>query len=894
MAEKNLGDLRAKFKVDVDQMEKLVKGVKSIRTDFDALSKSLKNVNTQLSQTLKHLQGIKAAGGLPGGGGGSLTSYAVTPPLGDPKTSSVSTGNITQNQTYVAAGVPLIPKSGGGGGGAGGRAAQGMQYLAMTIDAMNQRMDNNYDRSLSVDKLGVYYQQQQGISQMQYVGMRQPMMGERLGYGGISTMLAMQAQTGLSAQGNAAGFAGMRALSGYSIGTDQLAQQAATLAGPAANNRLTMMLGTGMYGLGGQQRSMDKVMQQIVQRTGLTNEGRLAGARQAGSNTRAMLMASGVPEDMIDQILDYANANVQYQKKTGKTTMYDPSKKSDRQIMGIEKNFATQAEETARVKEGRDENYYRRQADNLAQFEKNTQAVTKALGQLEETLSGIIGANISSRGSILRKAGGAALIAGGALLAPTSMGASLGLSMLGATLMGDPPESGVKQGGGAKVPMGYSSPAKRVSLGELSNSTSFRTLNSTFKDRLLRMFADNPNVGLGVGTRSEADQRALFFSRYKKVTDGSAGDVEYNGEQYKHISGAPAAPPGRSMHEIGLAADLVGDLDWVQENAAKYGLKTFGKNLGEPWHIQPAELPDSRWEYEKQGSKWGQPAGTSKGSVKLDPSTGKPTGGYVVGDKYFAKYSPSGHGGAETFNQVSISDIVSGPGNFNFEKMDGAASSGVVSKAAYGESSSKSPQGAGTTPGGAMDPAEIAQLLSRRGFKGKDITNMLAISWRESRWRPGVLADDSDDLSYGLFQINMKDDKSVGLDPIKRRQQFGISKNEDLYDPKLNIKAARILFGGGNYSPWNKEGNPMAGTQEIMPKAQAITRQLGLDQGDPIVNEPTRGGTTVQVAGGTSVTIAPNIYVTSTGNNPSDARRMAEEIARLLDNDLKRELLRTT
>lgn len=890
MAEKNLGDLRAKFKVDVDQMDKLVKGVKSIRTDFDALSNSLRGVNEQLSQTLKHLQGIKAAGGLPGSGSGSATPYAVSLPLGDPKSQTPSTGNITQNQALVQAAVPLIPKGGGGGGGRGGALAAGMQYLTTAIDAMNQRMDNNYDRSLSADKLGVYYQQQQGISQMQYVGMRQDMTGQRLGYGGISTLLSMQAQTGLSAAGNAAGFAGLRALSGYSIGTDQLAQQAATLAGPAANNRLTMMLGTGMYGLGGQQRSMDKVMQQIVQRTGLTNEGRLAGARQAGSNTRAMLMASGVPEDMIDQILDYANANVQYQKKTGKTTMYDPSKKSDRQIMGIEKNFATQAEETARVKEGRDENYYKRQADNLAQFEKNTQAVTRALGQLEETLSGLVGANISSRGSILRKVGGAAMIGASPFLGP----AGIPIAMAGAALMGDPPESGVKKGGSAKVPMGYSSPAKRVSLGELSNSPSFRTLNSTFRDRLLRMFADNPNVGLGVGSRSESEQRQLFFSRYKKVTDGSAGDVEYNGEQYKHISGAPAAPPGRSMHEIGLAADLVGDLDWVQENASKYGLKTFGKNLGEPWHIQPAELPDSRWEYEKQGSKWGQPAGTSKGSVRLDPATGTPVGGYVVGDKFFAKYSPSGSGGAETFNQVSINDIVSGPGNFNFDKMDGAASSGVVSKAAYGESSSKSPQGAGTTPGGAMDPAEIAQLLSRRGFKGKDITNMLAISWRESRWRPGVLADDSDDLSYGLFQINMKDDKSVGLDPIKRRQQFGISKNEDLYDPKLNIKAARILFGGGNYSPWNKEGNPMAGTAEIMPKAQAITRQLGLDQGDPIVNEPTRGGTTVQVAGGTSVTIAPNIYVTSTGNNPSDARRMAEEIARLLDNDLKRELLRTT
>jgi len=63
--------------------------------------------------------------------------------------------------------------------------------------------------------------------------------------------------------------------------------------------------------------------------------------------------------------------------------------------------------------------------------------------------------------------------------------------------------------------------------------------------------------------------------------------------------------------------------------------------------------------------------------------------------------------------------------------------------------------------------------------------------------------------------------------------------------------------------------------------------------GDPVSNEPTRDSTNVKVAGNTSVTIAPNIYVTSTGNNPADARRMAEEIARLLDNDLKRELLRT-
>ena len=532
------------------------------------------------------------------------------------------------------------------------------------------------------------------------------------------------------------------------------------------------------------------------------------------------------------------------------------------------------------MSEKRDENYYARQSGNLAQFEKNTQAVTEALGALEEKLNEVVGGNISTRNAMWRK------------------GANRILNLVGASI-GDPPEAKTTgTGGGAKVPMGYGSPPKRVSLGELGNSSSFRTLNSTFKDRLLRMFADNPQVGLGVGTRSSEEQSKMFFSRYKKVTDGSEGDVNYNGEAYKHVSGAPAAPPGRSMHEIGLAADLVGDLDWVQDNAAKYGLKTFGKNLGEPWHIQPAELPDSRWEYEKQGSAWGQPAGTQAGSQDLD-ARGNPTGAYVVGDKVFNKFTPSYEGGVETYNnQTSIAEIVAlGPAGA-YSAMGGGMPSDSVSKASAGLSSSASPESQGTVPKGAMDPKEIALALARRKFPGggKTVTNMLAIAGRESNWQPGAYNGVGVDNSYGLFQINMKGD----LGP-KRLKDFGLTSNEQLFDWKTNIKAARILFGdgntakGGGYFPWKaKGGDWKPGTEDWMPKAQAVTRSLGIDQGDPVMNQPSRGGTNVQVSGGTSVTIAPNIYVTSTGNNPSDAYRMAQELARLIDNDLKRELLRTT
>jgi len=575
--------------------------------------------------------------------------------------------------------------------------------------------------------------------------------------------------------------------------------------------------------------------------------------------------------------------------------MYDPTSAKQRKIMGVEGNFATQAEETARTREARDEQFYKRQADNYAQMEKNLQAVTRALGEFEDRLSGIVGAGVSTKGSIGRKVLGGALMIGGAALTTASFGAAtpLGIALggLGATMLaGDPmPERSTGSPNMTKVPLGYSKPAKRVTLGEMANNPSFAKLNSKFRDRLLRMFAANPNVGLGVGHRSETDQRTMFMSRYRPVQGNEKPDLEWEGQGWKHTSGAPAAPPGRSMHEIGLAADLVGDLDWVVKNAEKFGLKTFAANLNEPWHVQPAELPDSRYEYEKQGSPWGQPAGTSRGATTVDPTTGKPTDGYVVGDRVV----PSGRGGGmhgyETFNNFSISNVVSSSMASNFDNMDGAGKSSATARAASGTKSGTGTS-KGVTPGqGAMDPYEIARLLYAKGFRGQDIANMLAISYRESRWVPGALANDSDDLSYGLFQINMKG----SLGPV-RLKQFGISKNEDLYDPKTNVKAARLLFGGGNYKPWAIDGNPMTNTADALPKAMAITKELGYMGGDPMPAAPTRNGNNVQVSGGTNVTIAPNIYVTSSGSTTTDAQRMANEIARILEQNLKREVLRTT
>lgn len=66
------------------------------------------------------------------------------------------------------------------------------------------------------------------------------------------------------------------------------------------------------------------------------------------------------------------------------------------------------------------------------------------------------------------------------------------------------------------------------------------------------------------------------------------------------------APPGRSNHNHGHAADLTYNTaagkKWVHENAARYGLAFHLDH--EPWHIEPAGLRSG--EYSSQSSPIGQ------------------------------------------------------------------------------------------------------------------------------------------------------------------------------------------------------------------------------------------------------------------------------------------------
>ena len=164
----------------------------------------------------------------------------------------------------------------------------------------------------------------------------------------------------------------------------------------------------------------------------------------------------------------------------------------------------------------------------------------------------------------------------------------------------------------------YPSWSTPQTIDEIRARSSFTTMHPIMQERLERLIkGSGGRVGLGQGYRSEEEQRQMFLSRY--VVDPH-GPTQYDGKRWRKKDPrlATAAPPGRSMHEIGLAADMAGDHAWVVANCSRFALRHFAFVNDEPWHVQPFELPTSRFMYEQAGSPWAPAKSTNAASGDLE------------------------------------------------------------------------------------------------------------------------------------------------------------------------------------------------------------------------------------------------------------------------------------
>lgn len=893
---------------------------------INRVAAAVKNLNTELRVTERLTQGISRAKGLFGGSGGVAGSGGtanaghITANMGNPTTPS--------RTSYIMDAVRSGGGAGGGGGGGGfmqslggmGGGPAGMKgnmfaavggAIGGAIGALDKSLDariaRGYEYSSAADKMAVMYQQIMGVSNREYrKEYREPLTQKYmlLGMGGANELLAMQARTGINAQQQAKSIESMRVLSGFSITAGQGAQMVTELGSAQTANRMLMTSGMSLYKPGGGQRSSMEVIQQLARSAGLLGRSSkdLEGALVQGSRTRTTLSYMGVGSDIQDQVIQYAMANANFQDKTPRKTdtnlLYDPSNKEHRKVMGIQDNFALQQEVTESFKVNREERFYGRQTDNFAALERRTQNLTEAFAALEDKLSGLIGKDIKYQnekgllkgagkllGPALSAAGLAAAFTPAAPLAPFLMGA--GALVTGAS--GDPPET-PQPPANASSQMTFPTRGKKTAtLNDIKSNPKFQKLHPQLRDRLAKlMVASGGRVGFGGGWRSSSEQKSLFLSRYTPTDEVT--DIQWNGQYYKHTSGDPAAPPGRSMHEIGLAADLTGDMAWLRENAHRFGLKHFGNVNGEDYHVQPSELPESRRMYEKAGAPWGT------------------DGNFKAGDQFGEKrrkntrsaddYDAHGGGGGLTmlsFRGQSQSEMIdsfinanrinalSNPGGGPSRETAGRRRRKTISDTA-------SPLTGG---GGSLDPKSLVSILRANGW-GPQLTEAVGITWRESRWNPrshndSYLRGGRDD-SYGLFQINMnpKETNAEG-----NRKAWGIPNNEALYDPSTNSRIAREMFKDRGWNPWGPGGTHLRGVN--LASAAATIREADRS-GDPMVPSVasgSSGGSQMSVVGGTTINIAPTINIQGTNNPSSDYENMVKQITMLMEKEARRYLMRS-
>ena len=612
---------------------------------------------------------------------------------------------------------------------------------------------------------------------------------------------------------------------------------------------------------------------------------------------------SGLDQGAQDLLLQYAESNVSFTEKGGKG-FYDPSKKSDRKRMGIEGNYATQQEETTRTEANREEQMYKRQADNYAQMEKNLQNVNKLLGEFEDQLSGIIGAKTNVRGF------GQIFNALGRLGIP-------GMSAIG-NFLGDP------------NPSGSASPGRIAAVNptvKQDDQSHLSQLKPVLREPLTRLLMDRPGIGIGGAYRSADMQKQMFTTNYFRTDEKT--ETYYDGSYWSKKPGANMiAPPGLSYHEIGLAADLTfastEDEQWLKNNASKYGLDEFSRH-GEPWHVQSKAYPASRKQYEGQGAAYGTEESTdTKYTIGTTGST--------------AETGPMGQSGVNMSYKASIVQQMSTAESI------AAFAQGRTTTLLYGNSGGNS-AGAGGGRGGfvssntsgrnnhgtseaeqkkfylnmrnklganKLSPGTISAYLRNLSVRGRKLTNteienFTKLTNRESKYDANAYnpSDDTKDFSFGLLQLNLQG--NAKNDVLSKYPNLK-GDYSALWDPQYNLEVAAgwLMADGATsfrknniYHHWggSAKHDPLSGKHGYkLPQAQWGDPS---DKGYAPINSSnsttSTSGAMIKATEQNNVfNISPTINVNSTGSVPIDAAKLAKEVTKLIDRELRMNIVRSS
>lgn len=208
----------------------------------------------------------------------------------------------------------------------------------------------------------------------------------------------------------------------------------------------------------------------------------------------------------------------------------------------------------------------------------------------------------------------------------------------------------------------------------------------------------------------------------------------------------------------------------------------------------------------------------------VDPSSIAPTtsGFDPFGAAYQAALvqAPTGEGTGVESGTSQIPE----PAGFGSE---GAAARAVRTGFAVRTGAASTPS---TTSAGALAGEDVARMAYQAGFRGDDLVKVVAISKRESNWRPDAFNGNAGtgDRSFGLMQINMIGD----LGPARLRQ-FGLTSSDQLLDPQTNLNAAFRMYSdaGGSLNAWGGYKGLSNTFNTDVDSARAVVASAGVADG---------------------------------------------------------------
>ena len=130
-------------------------------------------------------------------------------------------------------------------------------------------------------------------------------------------------------------------------------------------------------------------------------------------------------------------------------------------------------------------------------------------------------------------------------------------------------------------------------------------------------------------------------------------------------------------------------------------------------------------------------------------------------------------------------------------------------------------------PPGQQSIPNLVKIALSAGFTPEEAAIAAAVSMAESSGKPGAFNPDAStgDKSYGLWQINMLG----GMGP-ERRKEFGLGRDEDLWNPTTNAMAARKIYLSQGWGAWSVtrsyKGAPPAYLQYLPEARKALQTVL--------------------------------------------------------------------